>query len=423
MVEKLAKKRNIVVLGAGFAGLRAVQDLAKKLKDPSYSIILIDKKRVHIFHADLYEVAAAFHHKITEECLTQLKETVAVPIVNLIDQKKVQFINDSITAIDTNEKLVKLRKNADVHYDYLVVALGSETNYFGIPGLKEHSFALKTVNDAIKLNCHLDHQFQYLWREDKDQLVHINIGGGGATGVELAAELAGYVDRLCEKYKYPSHKVKLQLIEGSERLAGMDGKGKEIILNRFKDLGIKVYPESYITGVEEGMIHLKTPEGERNLDNNVLIWIGGVQVASVVKKSLGSKEGRGAILVNPFLQSNIDRNVFAAGDNAYFVDPISGKPLPMLAQVAYEEGALIAKNLIKSIKGEQLIILSPVEARMILPLGGKYAVFVRGQRVFKGFFVWLLRRFVYFRYALSIMPFSKALKRTFRSTKVFMEND
>lgn len=417
----MVNKRKIVVLGAGFAGLRTAQDLSCKLKDPAFEIILVDKSDVHLFPADFYEVATAFSRKITEECLFELKKTVAIPIETLIN-KKINFIHDFVVDIDTNSKLIKFKKNEDLHYDYLVVALGSEVNYFGIEGLKEHSFTLKTVKDALKINCHLDQHFQKLWREDRDQQVYINVGGGGATGVELAAELVGYVNCLCEKYKYQRHKVKVQLIEGSEKLVGMEGKGKDIILERFKELGVKVYFNTFITKVSEDKLFVKADGEDRELDNNLLIWTGGVQVSKLVKKSIGSNEGRGAVLVNPYLQSNIDHNIFAAGDNAYFIDPVRGH-LPMMAEPAYVEGALIAKNIINQIKGKPLLMLKAPPSRFIVPLGGKYALFVSEKFMFKGFFAWLLNRLIYFRYTFSIMSFVKALKKTFHSTRIFAVND
>lgn len=425
------KARKIVVLGGGVAGIRMVQDLAKKISG-GYEIILIDKSRVHVFRGDLYEVATAFNKKITDRCLTELKETVATPIIKLIDPDRVRFICDEILEICHNESLVRLRDAGNLHYDYLVVALGSETNYFGIPGLKENSFAMKTVEDAIKINCHLDQPFSSRVRD-----VHIAIGGGGATGVEMACEMVGAVSRLCKKYKYPSDKVFVHLIEGTDTLIALPGRGTGIVLKRLKKLGVVVHLQRFIAKVTKSEITLKSSDCKlQTIKSDILIWTGGVMVNPVVADCLGSKNCRGAIKVNPFLQSEKYRNVFAAGDNAYVMwgtDPESGqghaigvyraKPLPMLAQVAYQEGALIADNLFRLICGKQMIPFKCGKLMLLVPLGGKYALFKTDGKIFAGFWCWMLKRLVYFKYALSIMPFWRALGKLKRSTKVFVEND
>lgn len=415
----------IVVLGGGVAGIRVVQDLAKKIG--GYEIILIDKSRVHVFHGDLYEVATAFNKKITEKCLTELKETVATPIMKLIDSDWVRFICDEILEICHNQSLVRLKSAGNLHYDYLVVALGSETNYFGIPGLKENSFAMKTVEDAVRINCHLDELFYGLWKRPQGAFspmrdVHITIGGGGATGVETACEMVGAVSRLCRKYKYPSDKVFVHLIEGTDTLIALPGKGTKIVLKRLKKLGVKVHLQRFIAKVTKSEITLKSPDSKlQTIKSDILIWTGGVMVNPIVADCLGSESCRGAIKVNHFLQSEKYRNVFAAGDNACVV--ADGEPLPMLAQVAYQEGALIAENLWRLICDKEMVAFKCKKLKMLVPLGGKYALFKTDGKIFVGFWCWILKRLVYFKYALSIMSFWRALLKLKRSNKVFVEND
>lgn len=416
------RSRNIVILGAGFAGIRVAQDLTKKLNKPGYDIILIDRSDLHVFHGDLYEVATAFNKKITEQCLTGLKQTVATPIKDLIDSKCVQFLQDEVLDISHELKEIALKRSGQLHYDYLVVALGSDTNYFDIPGLKQHSFSLKTVQDAIKIDCHLDQLFFKLWKSKEIRDVYITVGGGGATGVEMAGELVNYVKCLTEKYDYPLSRVTVQLIEGSDKLVGLPKKGTDIILKRYKKKGMKIYLESFITEVTDSQIVLKLADGSsEKLAYDFLIWTGGVMINPIVQKALGNADKRGAMPVNPFLQSERDRNIFVAGDCAYYA--WEGGKLPMMAQIAYREAATVAENIVHLIEGRELGKFTATDPKLLIPLGGKYALLVWGKHILKGFLPWIFKRLIYFKYTLSILPFFKALRKFTHSTKVFVEND
>ncbi|MEK7672575.1 MAG: FAD-dependent oxidoreductase [Patescibacteria group bacterium] len=417
--------KNIVILGAGFAGIRVVQDLQKDLPN-SYRIVLVDKESTHLFRADLYEVATAFSKKINKECLTKLKDTIAIPIKSLINQKRVCFIQDAVSKIDPVKREVSLKKNKKLSYEYLVVAMGSETNYFGIDGLEKNAFGLKTIQDALKINCHLDQFFQDLWRRKLKKEVYITVGGGGASGVETVTELVGAVRSLCEKYHYPNGKVTLQLIEGSAVLGGFGGAGTKVILERCEKFGIKVYLNNFIQKADKKEIVLKNKTGKLiKIKSDILIWTGGVKVNAMVQKCFGQKECGGAILVNEFMLAKNFSKVFAAGDNAYFADPENpAKRLPMLANVALDQGKVIAQNILSLINKGDLQKFTAKRGRFMLPLGAKYAICEDSDgRIRKGFSVWLSRKFVFLRYAMSILPFFKALRKWWHSSRIFMEND
>lgn len=418
-------KKNIIILGAGFAGIRIAQDLPKKLKDYSYNIILVDSAQSHVFLADLYEVATAFNKNITHKCLLQLKETVAIPIKKLIDPKKVEFIHDAVTEIDPTNQNIKLKKGKSLSYEYLVVALGSETNYFNISGLKEHSFPLKTVKDALAINCNLDHFFHDLWKNKEDREVNITIGGGGATGVETAAELIGALNNISKKYDYPREKIKVQLVEGSDKLVSLPPKGTEIIKKRMEALGIKLHLERFISEVSKNKIVLKKPNKEsEKIESDFLIWTGGVQVNSVVQKYLGEEKKGGAISVTSSCKSKAHKNIFAAGDNAYFENPKKhDKRLPLVARTAYRQGTLVAENIVRAIKDQPLKSYKTKTPIYLVPLGGKTALCKFGNRIGSGHLCWILRRLVTLKYSFSILPFFYALKRWLRGSKIFQEND
>lgn len=422
MVERNNKAvRNIVILGAGFAGIRVAQDLSKKLSNPGYKIFLVDKSAVHLFRADLYEVATAYNKEITDACLSRLKDTVATPVNQLIDKEKVEFLNDEIVGIEPKKRSVELKKFGDLKYEFLVVALGSVTNDFGIPGLEKYSFPLKTVTDALRINCHLDLFFKELWERKSEAKVCITIGGGGATGVEVAAELAKSFNKLCKKYSFPREKVVVQLVEAGNSLSGFDELGTRIITQHLRKMKIEVFLNSKIVEAREKELLIQGVDGEnKTLLTDVTIWTGGVKVSLVVA-SVGNAQKRGAIVVDKYLQAVGLEGVFAAGDCCLF--EVDGKPLPMLAHIAYGEGRLIAANILAKINGGVLGEYHRDTSIYVIPIGGRYALMKLGDRFFMGTWVWFFRRLLVFKYHLSILPFLRAWKKWRHGAKVFAEND
>lgn len=422
------KKVKIVILGAGFAGLRVAQDLPKRLRGVSHEIVLIDRSDIHLYAPDLYEIATAFNPHLNHECLVRLRDTVATPIRSLINPKEVDFVQDWVAGILSEKKKVVLKRHGEMSYDLLVVALGSTAAYFNIPGLEEHAYPLKTIRDALAINSHLDHLFNNLRAQKgpgrKHFEVHITVGGGGPAGVELVAELAQYLNLLCKKYAYPRSRVHVHLVEALGELAGMGFRGTTLLLKRLKSHGVTIHLNRFIAKVDGHTLHLKTSGGKKEcIPCQFLVWTGGVQVNPVVAQSFGDPLWRGAIPVHGTLQSKRDASVFAAGDNAALVDPRTQKSLPMMAQFAFLEGACIAKNIENLLRGRPLQPEKFHRSIMIVPVGGRYGVMRVGRWILKGKRVWLLRRLVSLRYAMMIGPFWKALRKWRKDTKVFVGND
>lgn len=416
---------NIVVLGAGFAGLRAIQDLSKDFGHPGYKLVLIEKNDTHLYRADLYEVATAFNKEISESCLSKLKSTVATPLTELLDPKRVSLIYGEVIKIDRDKKKVHLASGKEISYAILVVALGSVTNFFGVKGLEKHSLPMKTIQDALRINCHLDQFFNDAWQKKRKKKIVINIGGGGASGVETAAELVGSLHKLCKKYDFDRSKVVLRLIEAGDDLAAFDQKGTQIILNRFKKLGVEVLLKTRISELSKTQVTVLDPKNKpKTLESDILIWTGGVSVNPVVVDSMGKKERRGAVEVNQYLQTIANPEIFAAGDNAYFPDPSNIEMrLPMLASVAYQQGSVIAQNIINFVKGEKLLPFKPKSELYVIPIGGKYALWRVGRILFRGRLVWYFRRLLTLKYEMSILPFTEAWAKWRHGSDIFEDND
>lgn len=415
--------KKIVIVGAGVAGLHCAQRLAKKAPE-NVRITLVDSSDVHVLKADLYEVATAFNKEITDECMVQLKAAVATPIVSLVDPERVHFVQDSVLAIDARNKTVKLKKNKALHYDILVLALGSVTNFFKVTGIEKHSFPLKTVREALTINCHLDGLFHEQWKSKKIRPIHLTIGGGGATGVEMASELYSSLKKLCKKYKFPHGKVHVQLIQSGQDLGGLDSKGTDQILNRLERMGVCVYRGFRIKKVtEDKVLMLDAKNKFKTLPNSMLIWTAGVSVHPVVA-ALGDPKKGGAVEVSPTLEAKKYPAIFAAGDNAFLEDPRKpGARVPMLAHLAWQEGNVVADNIVRMLAREKMQSYQPGDAWMILPLGGKFAAVKFGPFLVTGFAAWFLRRLVIFRYHFSTMPFRRAYKKWKKGGEIFEEND
>ena len=408
------KKKKVIILGAGFAGIRCCQDLSRSMGN-EIDIVLIDKNDFNLFRADLYEVATAFTEKKNDQCLRILKDTVATPIKDLIDEGKVSFMKEYVEGIFGDYVVVGGEK---VRFDYLVVALGSVTNCFGIEGLQEFSFPLKKLADGIKINCNLDFYLRRFARGELGKEFNLVVGGGGATGVEFSAELVRAVERLARKYDFDKKKVHVRLVEGGETLGGFDKDGSALVRKRLKELGVKVHMRHYIKKAMEDKVLLEK-DGKEVVDlSDLTVWTGGVKVNPVVSSSVFANEKkRGAIEVGGDLRALGSQNVFAAGDNAYFA--CGAERLPMLADVAINQGRCIAKNIEALIRGRDLSDFKWNGAKYYLPIGGKWAITFDGKKYKTGFFVWIRRRFTFLKYALSILPFEKAVKKWWKAGEVF----
>lgn len=415
--------KRILILGAGFAGLTTALELGRKKLPAAYEIVLVDQFNVHVYTPDLYEIATAFNKKITEQCLTMLKDTVATPFSSILGGSGVRFVRDFVMGIDAKKKTVLFKNRLPLKYDYLVIALGSVVNFYDIPGLERFSYPFKTFTHALSINCHVDSYFLRLFKNKSKRSVNIVVGGGGATGVELACELPGYIKLLCEKYGFPKRKVTFTLVECSPQLCMAGEKGTMLLKARLKKLGVEVITETCIKKVDSQHLYVESKKKSQKVSYNILLWAGGVMPNPLLKKCFKKTAPNGALVVNSHLQYEDDPNVFVGGDSAFFVDSKTKERAPLLAQVAVEEAKVIAENLAATINKKPLRNFSLYIKGVVIPLGGKYAFFKKGNKMFMGMGMWILRRLIDLRYALRVLPPIKAVKKWIHDTYVFVEND
>lgn len=414
----------IVILGAGFGGLTAAIELGKLVKSGRLEadIILVDKNPYHTYTPTLYEAAAT--SKDVANYLN-LKSIVTMPIDKIIKDLPIKFINDEVIRIETDRSASLYLKDGGVlTYEYLILALGSETNYFDIPGLKENSLQLKNVYDAFEIR-------DAAWSAatcGEGQQINVIVGGGGSTGVELASELKVWLRGLEEEYKC---RVNIKIVEANSTvLKGFSPKIIASVTKRLKKIGVELLTEKIIThvsGEDEEPKIIKTRDGDE-IPYDVLVWTGGVTANRLIQKtSLKLEHGRAEVGggMTCFTQTEdllISKKMFAVGDIVCIKDK-EGNPVPMVARAAIDQAKVAAKNISRDINQKSHVEYKPHKYPYIIAVGGKFAVAKLGPFVIKGFTAWLLKGLVELNYLFSIMPKLKALRIWLKGFFIFMRND
>lgn len=412
------KKKNIVILGAGFGGITVAFSLAKKKKSfgEEYEIILVDRHHHQLYTPALYEIASIPNENITD---IALKTSILIPIAESVAGKPITFLCDEVLGIDPAKKEILLQKNGALSYEFCVAAFGSETNYFGIPGLKERSFPLKNFDDALRLRNAVE-----VGVKKKDG-IKVVVGGAGASGVELIAEFVNFVCDIKEKILDGNKicNVEFLIVEASpEILPGFDEWTIKKAKRRLARLGIRLKTSAAISAVEEKEIVFKNGERE---SYDILCWTGGVKGPAIFSQFGLALSPRGALEIDETLRvKGTDGSFFAIGDNAHFINPKTGKPLVWNVPVAETEGRLAAKNILRAILGEPPKRFVPLKKYpFILAVGKKYAIADLAVFRVSGFCGWFLKQFVELRYLLFVLPIKKAIVTWLRGERYFMSND
>lgn len=370
----------IVILGGGFAGVFAAKEL-KKLDSEQFRVTLVDKNSYHLFIPSLYEVATA----------EEPRSNICIPFHEIFPHG-VRFIKGEAQKINKDAKEIEFNGGQVLKYDYLVIALGAESDYRNIPGLKENSIAFKSLEEAEKIRNIVAEKYKEMTGQGKALM--IALVGGGATGVELSTELSKYEEKL-------GGNIEVSVFQGgSSLLKGVSPKVSEIAKDRLQKAGVNVHLNSRVKKVTDKFLEL---EDGRQHPYDVLIWTGGVRSSSVVLEDGFTLNSEKRIEVDEYLRVKGEENVFAAGDIADLA--------PRVAQVAHEQGTTAGKNLARLLKGQKM---EPYKYRLLgilIPLFGKYVVVDIHGMVFTGFLGYIFQQLVFLRYLLMILPPWEALKR------------
>lgn len=403
----------VLILGGGVAGVAAARALTAHSGRTHAQITVLDASPYLTYHSWLYEVAtAAAEEEITER---ELFRVAAIPREELEDtfpDGSVQLLQEEIVDVDCAAKAVRCASGRIFRGDALVYALGSVPNDFLIPGVRENAIALKSLHDAARIHARLQELFR---RASFGAPVRIAVGGGGFSGVEIAAELANYVRKLERTRVLPKGKVHITIVEARQRLLpALPEAIHTRAAYRLRALGVSLRLGAIIHHVGKDRFALASGEQERH---DLFVWAGGVKPHPLAARVQGFPLNvHGAIQVEPSLAVRGLRGVFALGDA---VDC----GLPATAQIATKQGRGVARNIAAYLAGETLVPVEVKHEGFIIPLGGKYAIAAFPNFTFAGFFGWLVRKAADFRYLRSVLPFRDALQRFRFSLRTFSKND
>lgn len=357
--------KKVIILGAGYAGIEAALTLQKKKKrSDDLEISIIDKNPYHTLLTELHEVAG---NRISED-------GVIVPLRDIFKYTDVKVIKDEINKIDFNGKKL-ISDSGEYAYDYLVLAAGSEPNFFGIPGIKEHGFTLWSYDDAIRIREHIKECFIKASQEKdagkRSSLLTFVVGGGGFTGVEMMGELALWVKQLCRYYGISRHEVKLILVEALDRILINLKENAAMKAHNYmeKKLGVEIMVKEAITKVTPGQVELKSG---KIIKTSTMIWTAGVRAAGITDDLEINKGRASRINVDEFTQTQYE-NVYAVGDISAFTTS-DNHTLPALVEAAIQTGKAAGKNILNDIRGKQKERLKPELHGVMVSVGSFFAV-------------------------------------------------
>ncbi|XID92302.1 NAD(P)/FAD-dependent oxidoreductase [Paenibacillaceae bacterium WGS1546] len=350
-------RKEILILGAGYGGLLSALSARQHLTVGEANITVVNRVGTHQIITELHRLAAG---NVSEKA-------VALPLEKLLKGKQINIAVGEVQSIDVEGQKAALTDGSSYRYDALVLALGSETNYFGIPGLQENSLILKSVSDANRIFAHVKGRIKaYAQSKNKADATFV-IGGGGLTGVELVGELADELPAICRQNGVDFADVSLYLVEAMPTILPMFSP--ELIQRAVTSLekrGVEFLTSLPITEVKG---HTVTLKDGRTIDTNTLVWTGGVQGNSLVA-NCGIEVNRERATVNEALQSTSHPDVFLAGDCAVVFGP-EGRPYPPTAQLAWQMGELVGANIAAAFKGMSMSDFQPVFSGTLASLGRK----------------------------------------------------
>lgn len=379
----------IVVVGAGFAGVNAVRGLGRR---PKLDIALIDRRNYHLFQPLLYQVATA----------GLSPAEIATPIRSIFsDFENVRVLLDNVESIDPGQNRLRA-SGRDIEYDYLILACGAKHSYFANPEWENVSPGLKTLEQATEIRRRILLAYELAEKEvdpekQKAWLTFV-IVGGGPTGVELAGAIGEISRHTLEKDFRNIHpeRTRVILVEAGPRiLSGFSEKLSDRAQRDLEKIGVQVWVHTRVTGVDEVGVSF----GPEKINARTVIWAAGVQPSSLGKKLGVPLDRLGRVIVEPDLSLKDFPNVFVLGDQAHF--PTSdGSGLPGLAPVAMQQGRHAARNILRSIAGQDRLPFRYNDKGTMATIGRKRAVAQVGRLEFGGFIAWFAWLFIHIYYLI-----------------------
>ena len=393
--------KKILILGGGFGGINVLKTIQNKFKnEPNIRISIVSKDNYFLYTPMLPQVSSGLIHP----------SDITIPIRKLC--KQAEFYQASISSMDLEQKLVTITRTFDgkvraLDYDYLIIALGSNTNFFDNKNIEEHSFVIKTVEDAIAIHDQIIHMLESAAQTSdvdfRKKLMTFTVVGAGFAGVETMGEI-NYLVRESVKNFYPSigeENISMNLVASEEfilpELGPKLGKDAGKYLRK---AGVNVITNTKAVDTGEDFVELDNGE---KIPCMTLIWAAGVVIDPIIS-SLKCKHGKsGKLKVGKYLRLTKYENIFALGDCALITNPSTGEAYPPTAQNSIHQSATVANNLYSMITGKTKLKEFSFESKgMMTTLGRRVAIAVVYGLHCKGSLAWLIWR-TYYLYKLPML--------------------
>ena len=386
------KHKRIVIVGAGFAGLK----IAQKLGHTDYQVVLMDKNNYHQFQPLLYQVATA----------ALSPSAVSFPLRRIFHQiDNVIFRMAVVKEIDKINKIVHTNLGT-VRYDILILSQGANTNYFGNQNIQKFGVPMKSTSEALyirnKIISNYERAVNIADVEERKPIMNVVIVGGGATGVELAGSIAELRNQVLPK-DYPQlsfHNMRVILVEsGSSVLSGLTPKSRDKALQYLQELGVEVMLNTMVEDYDGFIVKLLDKEP---IKTQTLLWAAGIKANSLIGVEDDQKAPNGRLLVDEFNKLVKEDSIYVVGDQCVQKEEKFPNGHPQVAQVAIQQAVNLVKNLKNELKNKPWKPFKYNDLGSMATIGKKMAVVDLPFVSFQGSFAWLVWLFVHLMAILGV---------------------
>jgi NADH dehydrogenase len=356
------RKKQVVIVGGGFGGVKSALELAGH---PEFHVTLVANKPNFEYPPALYHTATGGSRVLS-----------SIPLAELFAGKRIDIVVDTVTKLHRKEKEISLEKGKNLEFDILIMALGVTTNYFGIPGMAEYSYGIKTLKDAEAFKAHLHHQLI----EEKKPDAHYIIVGGGPTGIELAGALPPYIKELMKQHGVKRGKVHVDLVEAAPRLMPrMSPSVSKAIQRRLRRLGIRLYLNTPVQSANADTLLVNG----KPIRSHTVVWTAGIANNPFFADNHFMLGKTGRVQVDNLMQAW--PGIFVIGDNAE--TQYTG-----MAQTALHDAVFVTKNLIRHAEGKRPYAYKAKRPIYVTPAGKRWAAVVWGPVHLYGWIGWTFRK-------------------------------
>ncbi|MBZ6526720.1 FAD-dependent oxidoreductase [Aerococcaceae bacterium DSM 111021] len=392
--------KEIVVVGAGFAGVAAARKLGKKYKkDKTVNITLIDRHSYLTYMTELHEIAGG---RLEPESIKYDLRRIFHRLRN------VKLVTDDVSEIDHDNNVV-VGEHGNYKFDYLVLAVGAEPNDFGIEGVKDNGFTLWSMEDAERVREHIIDMVYKAAREHdpvkRRALLSFLVCGGGFTGVEMIGELVEWLPILAKEHKLNPDEISFHLVEAAPKILNtVTEKEQERAMNYMRKKGIDITLGDGISKIADN--HIELASGKK-IDTYTSIWTAGIK-ANTDASEWGVEQARaGRLVADQYMQAKGYDDVFVAGDLVYYEDPNNNNmPTPQIVQAAEQTGDIAATSIISEISGTEKEEFEGKYDGNMVSIGSTYGVaYLYNKYSVQGFIAMFIKHVANVIYFLSIGSF------------------